>query len=81
MKPISRELQIKINPFESKEPKIFLKFESLKILGLINNRSSKTEYRELSIDENKLENKLFIVWVITSTIFTSVSSKIPPLFF
>ena len=46
-----------------------------KISEFINNKSSKTEYKELSIEENKLENKLLIVSVIVWTIFNPAFSK------
>ena len=47
---------------------------------LINNKSSKIEYKELSIEENKLENKLLIVSVIICTMFICEFSKISPLY-
>lgn len=69
---------IKLLEFE--EPKKFIKLLFFNISESINNKSSKTEYNELSTEENKLENRLLIVWVIVCTIFIPLSSKKTPLF-
>ena len=70
-----------IKPFELESPNILKKFLLFKISAFINNKSSSTEYNELSTEENKLENKLLMVWVIDSTIFTWFPSKKIHLFY
>ena len=67
-KPTRRELQIKSNP-EVEDPNILFIYLFSKISELMNNKSSKIEYKELSMEENRLENKLLIVSVMVCTIF------------